>query len=93
VTHQSASGAPYVVIGETHVARRVCASLLQRGCDVLHLIAPGDEELRKAMVQQPGGVAVLLHDDVSCGRTTRGPAFCSRVWRASWPSCSVTVRG
>jgi hypothetical protein len=61
-------GAPYVVIGETHVARRVCASLLQRECDVVHLIAPGDEELRKAMVQQPSGVAVLLHDDVEALR-------------------------
>jgi Trk K+ transport system NAD-binding subunit len=61
-------GAPYVVIGETPVARRVCASLLQRDCDVVHLIAPGDEELRKAMIQQPSGVAVLLHDDVEALR-------------------------
>jgi hypothetical protein len=68
VTFQSTPDAPYVVIGETHVARRVCASLLQRGCEVLHLIAPGDEELRKAMTQQPGGVAVLLHDDVEALR-------------------------
>ena len=64
----SDSGGPYVVIGETHVARRVCAALVQRGCEVLHLIAPGDEELREAMIGEPSGLAVLLHDDVAALR-------------------------
>jgi len=68
VTNRSSDGVPYVVIGDTHVARRVCASLLQIGSEVLHLVAPGDEELRKAMVREPGGVAVLLHDDVAALR-------------------------
>ena len=58
----------HVVIGDTHVARRVCASLAQRGSDVLHLVAPGDEELREAMIREPDGVAVLLHDDVAALR-------------------------
>jgi len=65
---EQARSAPYVVIGDTHVARRVCASLLQREYDVLHLIAPGDEELRKALTREPSGVAVLLHDDVAALR-------------------------
>jgi voltage-gated potassium channel Kch len=64
----SPTSARYVVIGETPVARRVCASMLQRGCEVLHLVAPGDEELRKALTQEPAGVAVLLHDDVAALR-------------------------
>jgi hypothetical protein len=68
VTDPSSGGVPYVVIGDTNVARRICASLLQRGSEVLHLVAPGDEELRKAMVREPGGVAVLLHDDVAALR-------------------------
>ena len=68
MTDPASGGVPYVVVGDTHVARRVCASLLQRGSEVLHLIAPGDEELRKAMVREPGGVAVLLHDDVAALR-------------------------
>jgi hypothetical protein len=58
------TGGTFVVIGESNVARRVCASLQQRGSEVLHLCAPGDEELRKAMVREPRGVAVLVHDDV-----------------------------
>jgi Trk K+ transport system NAD-binding subunit len=62
------SGGPYVVIGETHVARRVCPALAQRGCEVLHLLAPGDEELREAMLGEPSGLAVLLHDDVAALR-------------------------
>ncbi len=35
---------------------------------MLHLIAPGDEELREAMIREPSGVAVLLHDDVAALR-------------------------
>jgi voltage-gated potassium channel Kch len=62
------AGRPYLVIGDTHVARRVCASLSQRGFEVLHLVAPGDEDLRGAMSWRPAGVAVLLHDDVAALR-------------------------
>lgn len=62
------SRGPYVVIGETHVARRVCAALVQQGRAVQHLIAPGDEELREAMIREPSGLAVLLHDDVAALR-------------------------
>ncbi|WP_220454414.1 NAD-binding protein [Nocardioides immobilis] len=68
MTDRSVGGVVFVVIGDTHVARRVCASLLQRGSEVLHLVAPGDDELRKAMVREPRGVAVLLHDDVAALR-------------------------
>ena len=68
MTDRSSSGRRHVVIGDTHLAGRVCASLVQRGTEVLHLVAPGDEELRKAMVREPDGVAVLLHDDIAALR-------------------------
>ncbi|MFC9840914.1 potassium channel family protein [Rhodococcus sp. NPDC127530] len=54
----------YLVIGETTVARRVCASLRERDFRVRHLIAPDDDELRQAMADQPSGMAVLVRDDV-----------------------------
>ena len=62
------SGELYVVIGETHVARRVCAALVQRGCEVLHLIAPGDEGLRKNFA------GVLVANDGFGAITTRESA-------------------
>ena len=61
------SGA-FVVIGETNVARRVCASLRARGRDVVHLVAPGDAELRAVMLERPAGVAVLVHGDLAALR-------------------------
>lgn len=57
----------YVVVGETHLASRVCASL-RDGHTVHHLPAPDDQELRLAVGKGPDGVAVLLHDDVAALR-------------------------
>ncbi|MDT2005965.1 portal protein [Rhodococcus opacus] len=54
----------YLVIGETTVARRVCASLRERDFQVRHLVAPDDDELRLAMADEPRGIAVLVRDDV-----------------------------
>ncbi|WP_113702589.1 potassium channel family protein [Nonomuraea lactucae] len=58
----------FVVIGETNLARRVCASLLDAAHTVAHLTEPRDEELRCAMSSAPEAVAVLLHDDVAALR-------------------------
>lgn len=57
-----------VIIGETNLARRVCASLKARERAVLHLKAPRDSELRAALAGTPAGVAILLHDDVAALR-------------------------
>ncbi|MGA5319543.1 NAD-binding protein [Streptomyces seoulensis] len=59
---------PYVVIGGTNLARRVCATLQDRGRAVAHLTAPGDTDLRAALRESPEGVAILLHDDVAALR-------------------------
>jgi hypothetical protein len=58
----------FVVIGDTNVARRVCASLRTREREVVHLVAPGDEDLRAVMLEQPAGVAVLVHGDLAALR-------------------------
>jgi hypothetical protein len=58
----------FVVVGDTNLARRVCASLQTRGRDVVHLVAPGDEELRAVMLEQPAGVAVLVQGDLAALR-------------------------
>ncbi|WP_216589129.1 potassium channel family protein [Streptomyces brasiliscabiei] len=58
----------FVVIGETNLARRVCASLREGTHPVRHLTGPGDDELRTAMTPPPDAVAVLLHDDVAALR-------------------------
>jgi voltage-gated potassium channel Kch len=67
-----ASAAPetgaFVVVGDTNVARRVCASLRTRGRETVHLVAPGDEGLRAVMREQPAGVAVLVHGDLAALR-------------------------
>ncbi|WP_416062537.1 potassium channel family protein [Rhodococcus indonesiensis] len=55
----------YVVVGDTTVARRVCASLVALGCAVRHAPRPDDEELRALLDRSPvAGIAVLLQDDV-----------------------------
>jgi voltage-gated potassium channel Kch len=55
----------YVVVGDTTVARRVCASLVDLGCAVRHAPRPDDEELRALLDRPPvAGIAVLLQDDV-----------------------------
>ncbi|MCX5562916.1 TrkA family potassium uptake protein [Streptomyces sp. NBC_00038] len=58
----------FVVIGETHLAGRVCATLHTGPHTIEHLARPRDEDLRTAMGRRPNGVAVLLHDDVAALR-------------------------
>ncbi|MFM9371930.1 potassium channel family protein [Streptomyces sp. Da 82-17] len=67
-TLDSVGSCTFVVIGETNLARRVCASLRECGHTVRHLTAPRDHELREAMEPEPDAVAVLLHDDVAALR-------------------------
>nr|AIU93764.1 hypothetical protein LRS1606.330 [Rhodococcus sp. NS1] len=62
------TGRIFVVIGESNVARQVCASLTERRFDVLHLITPDDPELLHALKRTPAGVAVVTHDDVAALR-------------------------
>lgn len=55
----------YVIVGDTTVARRVCASLRAQDVVVRHAPEPDDEELRELLVGEPvAGIAVLLQDDV-----------------------------
>ncbi len=70
MTHGSASpdDRSFVVIGETNLARRICASLREGAHTVRHLTEPRDDELRAAMTPAPDAVAVLLHDDVAALR-------------------------
>jgi len=53
----------FVVIGQTNVARQVCASVSNRGHQVSHLAAP-DDDLKEILTAGPIAVAVLTHDDV-----------------------------
>ncbi|MEV6521407.1 NAD-binding protein [Longispora sp. NPDC051575] len=59
---------PFVVIGTTVVAKRVCGTLASLGEDVLHLAEPTEDDLRAATARRPRGVAILVHDDVACLR-------------------------
>ncbi|WP_412543241.1 NAD-binding protein [Longispora sp. K20-0274] len=59
---------PFVVIGTTVVAKRVCGTLASLGEDVIHLAEPTEDDLRAATARQPRGVAILVHDDVACLR-------------------------
>ncbi|TSD98123.1 portal protein [Skermania sp. ID1734] len=54
----------FLVIGETNIARRVCAALADRGDQVVHLAEPGDDQLRKTLRHGDFAVAVVTHDDV-----------------------------
>lgn len=58
----------FVIVGDTNLARRVCASLRQEAYAVQHLARPGDEELRAAMATPHDAVAVLLHEDAAALR-------------------------
>jgi voltage-gated potassium channel Kch len=58
------SASRFVVIGETPLARRVCATLNTSDGAVDHLEAPGDVELRAALAGEPGAVAILVRQDV-----------------------------
>lgn len=73
-----------VVIGDTNLARRVCASLAARKHTVHHLGEPSDSELRAAMRNTPDGVAILLHDDVAALRYALAVAHIS-------PQVPITV--
>ncbi|MGP3986946.1 NAD-binding protein [Streptomyces sp. 3N207] len=52
----------FVVIGDD-AARRVCGQLQAAGTAVCHMAYPTDEALRRALVRQVTGVAVLFDDD------------------------------
>ncbi|MFD7984248.1 potassium channel family protein [Kitasatospora indigofera] len=95
----------FVVIGETNLARRVCASLRDGGHAVRHLTQPRDEDLRAAMSTGPAGIAVLLHEDAAALRyalvaahmTTRIPIIVTIFDRTMadellrlLPQCDVT---
>ncbi|MEU0842620.1 portal protein [Streptomyces sp. NPDC005962] len=67
-TSRNQDAGTFVIIGETNLARRVCASLKNDGHSVQHLTSPRDDELRTALADGPKGVAVLLHDDVAALR-------------------------
>ncbi|MBO9521106.1 MAG: NAD-binding protein [Nocardioidaceae bacterium] len=58
----------YLVIGETAVARRVCATLAGDTGRVAHLTAPSDAEIRGALAAGATAVAILFHDDVAALR-------------------------
>lgn len=58
----------FVIIGESNIARRVCASLREEGHAVQHLTQPRDEDLHAALAMGPAGIAVLLHEDAAALR-------------------------
>lgn len=60
----------FIVIGETPVARRVCATLrsARPSCLVRHLVSPGDSELASALRGNVAGATVLIRDDVAALR-------------------------
>lgn len=53
----------FIVIGTTTLARRVCATLTERGHTVDHLAAPDDADLRLALQGDIAGISILLHQD------------------------------
>jgi Trk K+ transport system NAD-binding subunit len=65
----SSDSAVYLVIGDTQVARRVCATLGDafKG-SVRHLVAPGDAELSEALKESVCSAAILIRDDVAALR-------------------------
>ncbi|MFI6577952.1 NAD-binding protein [Nocardiopsis sp. NPDC050513] len=66
--HASVQHRSFVIVGDTNLARGVCASLQEETYAVQHLVLPGDEELRSAMATPHDAVAVLLHDDAAALR-------------------------
>lgn len=60
----------FLVIGDTAVARRLCATVTaDRGPDgVCHLVAPRDTDLASAIERGVTQAAVLIHDDVAALR-------------------------
>ncbi len=57
-----------LVIGATDVGRRTCAELQSHGRNVIHLDAPTDAELHDYLIDDVGGVAVMLHSDIEALR-------------------------
>ncbi|GAB2521234.1 potassium channel family protein [Nocardiopsis aegyptia] len=66
--HDPVEHRSFVIVGDTNLARRVCASLRQEASTVQHLARPGDEDLREAMATPHDAVAVLLHEDAAALR-------------------------
>ncbi|MEV2277071.1 NAD(P)-binding protein [Nocardiopsis sp. NPDC049922] len=66
--HASVQHRSFVIVGDTNLARGVCASLQKEDHAVQHLVQPGDGELRAAMATPHDAVAVLLHDDAAALR-------------------------
>lgn len=60
----------FLVVGETPVARQVCATLgnARPGSLVRHLVSPGDSELAAALRGNVVGATVLIRDDVAALR-------------------------
>lgn len=58
----------YLIVGDTRLARRVCASFDPGTIVVDHLREPTDADLRTALAHRPAAVAVLVHDDVTALR-------------------------
>ena len=60
----------YMIVGETPVARRVCATLTAEdpAISVRHLIEPSDPELEAILATGVEGAAILIRDDVSALR-------------------------
>lgn len=58
---------PVLVLGETTVARRVCATLLDdpSPLPVVHLVAPTDAQLAEVVAGGVASAAILIRDDVS----------------------------
>jgi Trk K+ transport system NAD-binding subunit len=54
----------YLIIGETALAQRVCATLSCPDVDVDHLETPGDADLGEALRRRPVAVAVLVRQDL-----------------------------
>src|SRR5262249_54525640 len=67
----------FLIIGDTNVARRVMASLQQRGMLVQQLVAPTDNELREALVSRIGaGLGTFL---LPWSMTNLGTAVSMRI--------------
>lgn len=56
---------PFVVAGDTSVARLCVNALGVRSLPVLHLGAPSDDEIRDTLAHQPRGIAILTHNNVT----------------------------
>lgn len=69
-TRETNPGASFLIVGNTPVARRVCATLSSRyGAErVMHLVAPRDIDLARALRHDVAYAAVLVREDVAALR-------------------------